>query len=415
MALIASLFALVGRFVGRVLTTTLGWASVLLFGRIPQDRQVWLAVLTFGSLAWVAAVVGILVPNVGAVLLTALPLPDWVPEDLVRLAMLATALVLPAVLGAVTLLLFDPEDRPKGTELLVQVGRGYALVPVLAATLVVLAVAGTVRKLSSLAHRREDAHVAIVVRPGRYDALVATLEDTLRGGGLVEGRRAGSTILTTPARLLARVAGRGIGSLVPDRLVELRGPNVALSVYPSDLALTGTRDAVARARALVARDVPSKDAWFTTTKEAQKIEDRLAALESADPATRAARLPEIDRDLFEPHDRPGHLRDPLPASPAARRRPRARRPRRGGACPVAAGPGRRGQPLAARSRLDRRARRGRAHGDRSGARRAARPAPEAVEGIAPRRAWRPPIDAGVRNLQFGTAPAWHRGDGRSAH
>ena len=38
MALIASLFALVGRFVGRVLTTTLGWASVMLFGRIPQDR-----------------------------------------------------------------------------------------------------------------------------------------------------------------------------------------------------------------------------------------------------------------------------------------------------------------------------------------------------------------------------------------
>ena len=132
MALIASLFALLGRFVGRVLTTTLGWASVLLFGRIPQDRQVWLAVLTFGSLAWVAAVVGILVPDVGSVLLTALPLPDWVPEDLVRLAMLATALVLPAVLGGVTLLMFDPEDRPKGAELLAQVARGYALVPVLA-------------------------------------------------------------------------------------------------------------------------------------------------------------------------------------------------------------------------------------------------------------------------------------------
>jgi hypothetical protein len=298
MALIASLFALVGRFIGRVLTTTLGWASVLLFGRIPQDRQVWLAVLTFGSLAWVAAAVGIVVPDVGAVLLTALPLPDWVPEELVRLAMLATALVLPAILGGVTLLLFDPEDRPKGSELLVQVARGYALVPVLAVTLAVLAVAGTVRKLTSIAQRREDAHVPIVVRPGRYDALVATLEDTLRAGGLVEGRRAGSTILTTPARFLARVAGRGIGRLVPDRLVELYGPAVALSVYPADLALTGTKDAVARARALVARDVPSRDAWFTTTKEAQAVEDRLAALESADPATCAARLPDIDRDLL---------------------------------------------------------------------------------------------------------------------
>jgi hypothetical protein len=298
MALIASLFALLGRFVGRVLTTTLGWASVLLFGRIPQDRQVWLAVLTFGSLAWVAAVAGVLVPDVGAVLLTALPRPDWIPEDLVRLAMLATAVLLPAILGGITLLLFDPEDRPRGRELLVQVARGYALVPILAVTLVVLAVAGTVRKLDSIAHRREDAHVPIVVRPGRYDALVDTLEATLRDGGLVEERHAGPSVLTTPARLLARVAGKGIGSLVPDRLIELRGPGVKLSVYPADLALTGEKDDVAKARALVARDVPSRDAWFTTTKEAQKIEDRLAALESADAAIRAELLPVIDRDLL---------------------------------------------------------------------------------------------------------------------
>jgi hypothetical protein len=298
MALIASLFALLGRFVGRVLTTTLGWASVLLFGRIPQDRQVWLAVLTFGSLAWVAAVAGVLFPDIGAVLLTALPRPDWIPEELVRLAMLVTAVLLPAILGGVTLLLFDPEDRPRGTELLAQLARGYALVPILAVTLVVLAVAGTIRKLDSLAHRREDAHVPIVVRPSRYDALVTTLEDTLRADGLVEGRRAGSAVLTMPARLLARVAGRGIGSMVPDRLIELHGPGLKLAIYPSDLALTGEKDDVARARALVARDVPSKDAWFTTSKEAQKVEDRLAALESADPVTRAARLPEIDRDLL---------------------------------------------------------------------------------------------------------------------
>jgi len=299
MALIASLFALVGRFVGRALTTTLGWASVLLFGRIPQDRQVWLAVLTFGSLAWVAAVAGILFPDIGAVLLTALPRPEWVPEDLVRLAMLATAVILPAILGGVTLLLFDPEDRPKGRELLGQVARGYAVVPILAVTLVVLAAAGTIRKLDSLAHRRQDAHVAIVVRPGRYDALVATLEETLRADGLVVGRRAGPAVLTTPARLLARVAGQGIGSLVPDRLIELHGPGLKLAVYPSDLALTGEKDDVARARALVTRDVPSKDAWFTTSKEAQKVEDRLAALESADAATRAAVLPDIDRDLLD--------------------------------------------------------------------------------------------------------------------
>jgi hypothetical protein len=298
-AIFASLFALVGRFVGRVLTTTLGWASVLLFGRVPQDRQVWLAVLTFGSLAWVALVVGVLVPDVGAILLAAFPLPDWVPEDVVRLGMLAGALLLPAVLGAVTLLLQDPEDRPKRVELVKQLARGYGLVPMLAVTIVLLAVTGTLRKLDSVVHRRQDAHVALVVRPGHYDALVDTLDKTLRDGGLVTSRGAGPSVLTVPAKLLAKVGGGGIGRLVPDRLVELRGPEVKVSIYPADLALTGSKDAVPKARALVARDVPSRDAWFTTSKEAQKLEDELAALEQADPATREVKLASLDERLLD--------------------------------------------------------------------------------------------------------------------
>jgi hypothetical protein len=298
-ALIASLFALVGRFVGRLLTTTLGWASILLFGRIPRDRQIWLAVLTFGSLAWVAVVLGVIVPSVGTFLLAALPIPTWVPQDLVRLAMLIGAVVLPAVIGGVTLLLQDPGDRPRGMDLVKQVAMGYALVPTLAVTLVVLAVAGTVGKLDSLVHKRQDAHVALVVRPGRYDSLVNTLDDTLRGGGLVTARGAGPSVLTIPAKALAKVGGGGIGSLVPDKLVVLQGPEVKVSVYPADLAITGTKDAVPKARALIARDVSSRDAWFTTTREAQKLEDQLAALETADPATRAAKLPDLDARLLD--------------------------------------------------------------------------------------------------------------------
>lgn len=299
MAIIGSVFALLGRFVGRVLTTTLGWASVLLFGRVPQDRQIWLAVLTFGSLAWVVAVIGIILPDLGTVLLAAVPRPEWIPEDWVRLAMLAIAAILPAILGGVTLLLFEPEDRPKGMGLVTQVLRGYPLAPTLAITLVVLAIAGTIRKLDSVVRRREDAHISIVVRPGRYDALVDKLEETLREGELIDTRAAGSTVLVLPARILAAIAGRGIGRYVPDRLEVLRGRDLRVAIYPADLALTGSKDAVARSRALVAREVPSHDAWFTTTRESQEVEDRMAALERADLATRAAALPALDKKLLD--------------------------------------------------------------------------------------------------------------------
>ncbi|MEZ0240321.1 MAG: hypothetical protein ACAH65_05935, partial [Chloroflexota bacterium] len=263
---------------------------------------VWLAALTFGSLAWVATVVGVLIPDGGTFLLALVPRPDWLPEWIVRLAMLGAALLLPAVIGAISLLVSDPEDRPKGLGLIGAVLRGYLLAPALALTLVILALAGTVRKIDSVIHRRTDAHIAIVVRPGRYEALVDDLEKTLKPAELVTGRRPGATVLTIPARIIASIAGGGIRRLVPDRLVELRGPQLAVAIYPSDLALTGSESAVARARAVISRDVRSVDAWFTTSKEAQKVEDRLAALEPAREegggSSRSGPLAALDHDLM---------------------------------------------------------------------------------------------------------------------
>jgi hypothetical protein len=43
MALIAWLFAALGRDVGRVANLALGWATVLLFGQIPQSKQTLLS------------------------------------------------------------------------------------------------------------------------------------------------------------------------------------------------------------------------------------------------------------------------------------------------------------------------------------------------------------------------------------
>ncbi|MEO7663761.1 MAG: hypothetical protein ABIV26_01435 [Candidatus Limnocylindrales bacterium] len=297
MAILASVLGFAGRFVGKFLETTLGWASTLLFGRVPQKRQAWFAVLTFGSLVWVATLAGIAVPSVGTFLIALVPLPGEVDENLIRLVMLGAALVLPAILGAVTLMIADARERPTGGGRLAAILRGYPLTPVLAGTLVLLAGAGIVRKVRALLAYRTTAHVALVIRPGRYDALVSQLEAVLREAGVVDQVKDGSRVLTVPARLLASISGAGIRSLVPDRLAVLEGPDLDLNVYPSDLALSGRKEAVARARAAVMRDLRSRDAWFTTAEPAQAIEDALAALgEPAGPRDAAA-LQAIDRRL----------------------------------------------------------------------------------------------------------------------
>src|SRR5687767_8597274 len=109
MAILAALFAFGSRFVGKILMTALGWASTLLFGRVPASRQYLLLGITFGSVIWIVLLIGVLIPDVGTFLLLFIPDQDIVPESVIRMIMLIGALIVPGVIGALTLTISNPE------------------------------------------------------------------------------------------------------------------------------------------------------------------------------------------------------------------------------------------------------------------------------------------------------------------
>ena len=278
MATLAGILGVVGRFAGKLLTTTLGWASSLLFGRVPQNRQIVLALTTFGSVVWAALVLGVLLPELGAFLVAAVPAPDVVNRDWLRITMIAGAIVVPLVVGVATLFVVDPANRPAGRAAAGQVLRGYPLCAALALTLVILAGVGIARFVHHRAIGWSDAHVPIVVRPGGYDRVVADLEAALDDAGLAVDRRPAPLPLAIPGRMLGRIAGPSIRALVPDRPVELVGPDLEIGLYPSDIAIAGKQAAVARARAAIATRLTSTAASMTTSAEAQAVESQLEAL-----------------------------------------------------------------------------------------------------------------------------------------
>jgi hypothetical protein len=293
-AILAALFAAVGRQAGRVLTTALGWASALLFGRVPRHKQLLLSLIALGSLLWVVLVLGIILPAVGTFLLTALPLPGFIDQNWVRLAMLIGALVLPPVVGLGGLFIAGAGSRPRGLEAAKQVLRGYPIAFLLALTIIFLAIVGVVRKGRNLARRRAEAHIPIVVHAGGYEIMVDDLEAALREAGLTVERRPAAAVLAAPGRLIARVAGGAVRALVPDQLTTLFSPVLEVELYPSDIAISGQKEAVARARASIATRLTATAAYLTTSKEAQAVEDRLGEIVRA-----RGRSPE--------ERRPGHL------------------------------------------------------------------------------------------------------------
>ncbi len=304
MILITGIAGLIGRFTGRVLNSALGWATVLLFGKVAQSRQILLLLVTLGSLAWTAALAGVLVPSVGTFLLAAVPAPEFVDPNWLRLAMLAVAIVLPLVIGVASLFLLEPEHRPTGRAAMPAVLRGYPFALLLATTLVLLSAIALSSKAMSLARRWQDAHVPIVLKPGGYDGLIDELVDGLAAWDLPVIVAPAPRALAIPARILAAVGGPGVRELVPQRLLTLRRPGLRVLVYPSDIAISGVKTSVLRARAAIAIRLPRAPAYLTVSKEAQQVEDRLlAAAARVDAGADAAGIREdlaaVDRRLHE--------------------------------------------------------------------------------------------------------------------
>ena len=299
MALIAPLIAFIGRQVGRIVQMAFGWATIMLFGRVPQSKQLLLALVALGSVAWVVALIGVAFPDVGAFLIAFIPRPDFIDEDWIRLAMLVLAIVLPIVVGIGGLMLMDPEDRPKGIGgKIVQVLRGYPYAAVLALVILFLIIIAPIFKIRTLIRRWEDAHIPIVVKPGRYDKVAADLEHALDAAGMNLARGRAPRVLEMPSKLLSAVGGASVRRLVPDQIVMLRGEGLEVTVHPSDVAVAGKKDAVARARAAVAVRLTKTDAYLTSSKESQEIEDVIQKLaESASEEEARTALEAVDKRL----------------------------------------------------------------------------------------------------------------------
>jgi hypothetical protein len=276
-AILAALAAFGSRFATKVLTTALGWASTLLFGRVPASRQFLLLGVAFGSVIWMVLVAGIAFPDVGAFLLLLLPRQEFVSESVIRLVMLGGALVVPALVGALTYRLTTPTEGSIG-ELTTAVLRGYPLTVLLAVLLVFLALLAIWRKATSLARRWTESHVPLVVNPGAYDRVASDLDRAVSDAGLDVTPRAAPAAMSRPAKWLARVGGSGSGALVPDQMIQLHGPGLDILIYPMDLLISGKPQLVARARAAMASRLTTSAAHLTVSAEAQAIEDRLTIL-----------------------------------------------------------------------------------------------------------------------------------------
>ena len=301
MAILAPIIAFIGRQIGRIVQMAFGWATIMLFGRVPQDKQLLLAGVALGSILWIVVLIGVFVPDVAAFLIALVPARDLIGEGVLRLVMLGLAVVLPLAIGAGGLFLMDEADRPAGIGgKVIQVLRGYPYAAVLSLVILFLLIVAPIMKVQTIIRRWEDAHIPIVTKPDGYEQVAGELEAAVDAAGLDLARARAPRVLEIPSRLLAAVGGASVRRLVPERIVMLKAADLKVTIHPSDVAVAGTKEAVARARAAVADRLTKTEAYLTASKEAQEVEDAIRALRNPEDREEALdTLKAIDQRLKE--------------------------------------------------------------------------------------------------------------------
>jgi hypothetical protein len=297
MALVQAMLAMVFRSAGKLLNTAFGWATVLLFGRVPEDRQIYLSGVAFGSVIWLIALLAIAFPGFGVFLFSFVSPPEWA-KPYVRIAMIAAVVVIPALVGWLSTRMVDPEDRP-GT--LRAIGRGYPYTIGLALTLVVMTVFAPIMKVRNLFRRWTTEHVPVVVEAEDYERVVNEVRTALRSGGLESAPERAPWMLRFPTAILTWFAGRSLGGATDVPLQRLVSERVEVLLHPSDMVISGREPDAAHARAVLAERLTVTHAYLTWTKEANEVEDTIRAawadLRGGRAVEAADRLAEVQRAL----------------------------------------------------------------------------------------------------------------------
>ncbi|GEM_PF-939761 len=278
MVIVQAVIAVALRSLGRIANMALGWATVMLFGRVPQERQLYLSGIAFLSVIWMIVVVGVAFPSVGTFLLTFVTLPRWISHEIVRLAMLGAAVVLPPVVGAASLLLTPPASRPRGAARAAALFRGYRYTVGIAIALLMLSVIAPGIQVWNTLRRRTTRHVPVIVHGPDYAEVVDNVQRALAAGGIPTTPRPVSRLLRLPSKILAVIAGEATGRLVARQLTQLTSDTVDVLVYPFDLMIGGPAQEVAHAQAMLAEHLTFTKAYLTWSDDANRVEDRLRAL-----------------------------------------------------------------------------------------------------------------------------------------
>ncbi|MES1166167.1 MAG: hypothetical protein ABUR63_10435 [Verrucomicrobiota bacterium] len=256
-----------------------GWAVGALFGETTKGQQTLFSVIIAAAVAWPLLAFGVLAPKIAVQAIALVPLPPSVPDWIVRLVWVGLAFAIPVGVG-VAVGQNAPDDTPHRTRAWrwLRVWRGFPITLGLALAFGIIFVTVPLVRIVARLRRRQSAEIPLIMTASAYHDVAAKIRDLLDRHGFHFKSAAPDWWVAAPIRLLSRLGGGDVRSHVPKRLEHFVTADLAISLYPTGLVLSGRPDRLTWAHGLIAESVVRTAGLQTTDPKAQALEQRLRAL-----------------------------------------------------------------------------------------------------------------------------------------
>jgi hypothetical protein len=287
MGILQGLIAYLRKSAGKLVQAIFGWAVRALFGTVAESEKTLLSVIVGAAAAWPVLLVGIPFPKIAALLLAFVPIPKWVSPGWIRVFWIVAAFLVPAAVGLA--LARRGKSRRSGPRWKTFF-QGFPVTAAISAGFLTAFVTAPVRRLLSLARRREELTVPLLVRPHEYDATAEVMRATLEAGGVRLRREKAPWLRTAPQRVVRAIGGRALGDQLPKKEFFYRNEALDLMVTPYGVTLEGEKDVAARAHGWVCEKATLGPGLQAVDAEAQRLEKILKdiwAVYARDPESHA--------------------------------------------------------------------------------------------------------------------------------
>jgi hypothetical protein len=304
MALLQALLAFFGRSAGKILYAAFGWAVRALFGYTTGARRMLLTGLVALAALWPLLVAGVAFPRVAAFAVAFVPISGGVDATGLRLAWVAAALFVPALVGIA--LATQTRTNVRRESAWRRVARGYPVTLGLAIAFWISFVSVPLVRIAAAAHGLRDAYVPLVTSARGYRDAAERVRLALDAHGFALREAEPGLWTRLPLDVLRKLGGAALRDFVPERLAWFEGKELVAALFPTGLLLRGAERRTAQAHGLAVEALTRSDALQTTGAEAQRLEGEIRRVwqifDEAPAAHRGSprllgRAGEIARDL----------------------------------------------------------------------------------------------------------------------